>query len=362
MSAWKASARERPVQAEIPPAGGSLRDSRLPVHLCLTLRSNVCGTGLTSEETVASAASGRRVLLGGLAHTPAPFLVVGSAFSVQSSAAVATALFDEAGPLGAVWLRTAFAVVIVILLVPTVGRRGASGPFRWILALGLTLAAMNSFFYESIARVPLGVAVTVEFLGPLAVALAGSRRARDLLWVVLAGAGIALLGSPTVDVDRTGLLLAFGAAACWAASIVVSKRVVTEWPLAESLTLPLAISTLALMPVGLTSAGSALADPSVLALGVAVATLGTVVPNLLGLAALRRVRASTMGILLSLNPAVAAFAGFVFLAQGLEPAELLAVGLVVVASAGANWDFRGSAITRARSHGDRVRPPPEPPA
>jgi inner membrane transporter RhtA len=272
----------------------------------------------------------------GLAGLPAPLLVVGAACSVQSGAAVATALFQEVGPLGAVWFRTAFATLLLIGLAPRLIRRRFVGPLRWVVALGVALAAMNSLFYEAIDRVPLGVAVTVEFTGPLAVAVAGSRRPRDFLWVALGAAGIALLGSPTVDVDRVGLLLALGAGSCWAAYIVFGKRVAAGWPLAEGVALPMAIAALLTTPLGIASGASHLDSPEIVGLGLAVAVLSSILPNLLGLAALRRVRISTFGIFMSLEPAVAALAGALFLSQGLSAAEAAAVACVVVASAGAN--------------------------
>jgi inner membrane transporter RhtA len=277
---------------------------------------------------------------GALAGTPAPLLIVVSSLSVQSSAALATALFDSTGPLGAVWLRTLFAALVLFALVPRVGRRGARGEVRWIVAGGLVIAAMNVCFYESIARIPLAVAVTVEFLGPLTVALVGSRRGRDFLWIAFAGAGIALLGSPRADVDRVGLALAFGAAVFWGASIFIGKRIAHTWPLAEGVTLPLAVGAIALAPVGITAAGTTLVDPVVLGIGIAVAVLGSVVPHLLGQITIRRVRASTFGIFMSLHPAVAALAGLAFLGQALDPVEIAAVLLVVAASIGANRSDR----------------------
>ena len=274
-----------------------------------------------------------------LGRTPAPFLIVAAAFSVQSGAALATTLFDEAGALGTVFVRTAFAAVLLALLRGAGRRPWRAGPLRWPLALGVSLAGVNSLFYEAIARAPLGVAVTVEFLGPLAVAVAGSRRRVDFVWIVLAGSGVALLGSPTVDVDRVGLLLAVAAGAFWAAYIVIGKRLGATWPLQDGLTLAMIVAAVLVTPLGIASAGAKVADPRLLVLGAAVAVLASVVPYALELAALRRLKTSTFGILMSLGPAVAALAGAVFLSQTLGPLELVAVGLVVVASIGAN---RGS--------------------
>ena len=180
------------------------------------------------------------------------------------------------------------------------------------------------------------MAVTVELLGPLTVAVLGSRRALDFLWVGLAGTGIALLGSPRADVDGTGLALAAGAAFFWGVTIALGKRVAMTWPLAEGVTLPLAVGAVVLAPLGLSAGGAALLDPKVLAIGLAVALLGSVVPHLLGQVAMRRVRAATFGLLMSLHPAVAAIVGLVLLGQTLDAPEVAAVAFVVVASVGAN--------------------------
>jgi inner membrane transporter RhtA len=289
--------------------------------------------GRVESGALTGAALGGRAVLGRL---PAPALLIAAAFSVQSGAALATTLFDEIGPIGTVFLRTAFAAVVLALLLRAGGRRGRSGPWRWPILLGVSLAGVNCLFYESIERIPLGVAVTVEFLGPLAVAIAGSRRKLDFVWIALAGAGVALLGSPTVDVDGIGLVLALAAGVFWAAYIVVGKQLGQTWPLQLGLTYAIAISTALVAPFGIAAGGLELVEPHLLALGLAVAVLATVIPYVLELAALRRLTTSTFGILMSLGPAVAALAGAIFLSQHLGPVELLAVACVVVASIGAN--------------------------
>jgi inner membrane transporter RhtA len=286
-----------------------------------------------AEVELATATAGGRAAVGRL---PAPFLIISAAFSVQSGAALATTLFEELGALGTVFLRTLFAAVVLVLLSVRPLRRGGFGPFRWVLGLGVSLACVNSLFYLAIDRIPLGVAVTVEFLGPLAVAVAGSRRRVDFLWILLAGAGVALLGSPTVDVDRVGLLLALAAGVFWAAYIVIGKRLGATWRLAQGLTLAMALAAVLVAPLGLLAGGANLVDPRLFALALAVAILASVVPYVLELAALRRLRTSTFGILMSLGPAVAALCGAVFLSQALGPLELLAIVCVVAASIGAH--------------------------
>lgn len=288
----------------------------------------VSGLAQIEAGTAARAALGR---------LPAPLVLIAAAFSVQSGAALATTLFEEAGALGTVWVRTAFAAVILALLArPRRGSPWIAGPLRYAVGLGVALACVNSLFYLAIDRVPLGVAVTVEFLGPLAVAVAGSRRRLDFAWIVLAGAGVALLGSPTVDVDRIGLLIALAAGVFWAAYIVIGKRLGATWPLQRGLAVSMGLAAVLTAPLGLAAGGTALASPRLLLLGLGVAILASVVPYVLELAALRRLRTSTFGILMSLGPAVAALAGAVFLSQHLGPLELLAIAFVVAASVGAN--------------------------
>jgi inner membrane transporter RhtA len=208
------------------------------------------------------------------------------------------------------------------------------------VAAGVSVAVMNACFYQAIDRIPLGLATTVEFLGPLAVAVLGSRRALDFLWIGLAGAGIALLGSPSVELDPVGLAFAFGAAASWAAYIVLAKRMLDDWPVGSGLSLTLLVAALLLAPFGLAADGGNLLDWSVLGIGLAVAVLGSVLPFTLELAALRQLSAATFGILLSLEPAVAALAGAVVLSQVPSPVEAVAIVLVVAASAGASWGAR----------------------
>jgi inner membrane transporter RhtA len=271
---------------------------------------------------------------------PAPLLVVGAAFSVQFGAALATTAFDTAGPLGFVWIRVGLAALILVALNARALRRAGGLPVRWVVAAGASVAFMNACFYQAIDRIPLGLATTVEFLGPLAVAVLGSRRALDFLWIVLAGAGVALLGTPSVDLDPVGLAFAFGAAVAWAAYILLAKRMLEDWPVGSGLALTLAVAATLLAPSGIVAGGSALLDGRVLAIGLAVAVLGSVLPFALELAALRQLSAATFGILLSLEPAVAAFAGAVALAQVPSPVEAVAIVLVVAASAGASLGAR----------------------
>jgi inner membrane transporter RhtA len=195
---------------------------------------------------------------------------------------------------------------------------------------------MNLSFYEALDRIPLGIAVTLEFVGPLGVAIAASHRRLDLVWVVLAAAGIVLL-SPGFggSIDALGALFALIAGGFWAAYIVLSARVGQEFEGGTGLALALTIGTIPLIPVGIADGGGDLVSGSVLAAGLGVAVLSSAVPYSLELEALRRLAVGTFGVLMSLEPAVAALVGFVVLEQDLSAAELLGISLVVAASAGA---------------------------
>jgi inner membrane transporter RhtA len=263
-------------------------------------------------------------------------LVMGAIASVQIGAAIATTLFDEVGPAGTVLLRTGFAAVVLVLLWrPRL--RGRSMPaLRDALLFGLTLAGMNLSFYAALDRIPLGIAVTLEFTGPLLVAVAASRRASDLLWVGLAAGGIVLL-SPGIhgSLDVTGTLLALLAGAFWATYIVLAARVGRSFSGGQGLTIAMVVATVVLLPVGIVAGGSEFGDPGLLAAGFAVALLSSAIPYSLELEALRRLPKGTFGVLMSVEPAVAALVGLVALGQDLSASEVVAIGLVVAASAGA---------------------------
>ena len=263
-------------------------------------------------------------------------LVMGAVASVQLGAAIATTLFDELGPAGTVLLRTGFAAVALLLLWRPQLRGKSTPAIRDAVLFGLALAAMNLSFYGALDRIPLGIAVTLEFTGPFAVAVAGSRRATDLLWVALAAGGIVLL-SPGIhgSLDVTGALLALLAGVFWATYIVLAARVGQAFSGAQGLTLGMIVATVVLLPSGIVAGGGDLGDPSLLGVGLAVALLSSAIPYSLELEALRRLPKGTFGVLMSLEPAVAALVGLVALGQGLSATEVVAVGLVVAASAGA---------------------------
>jgi inner membrane transporter RhtA len=258
---------------------------------------------------------------------------------------VARHLFAFLGPTGTVFLRVAFGACILLAIARPRRPRFDARQWRAIVIFGLIVAAMNLCFYQAIARIPLGVAVTVEFIGPLGLAIAGSRKTLDFVWATMAAAGVALLSFSGGAVTTLGLVLALGAAAGWASYIVISQRVGRLVPGPDGLAFALAVGGLALLPFGVADAGNRLLNVRNLALGLVVAILSSAVPFSLEFAALRRLPRQVFGILMSLEPAMGAAAGFLFLGQRLSLRDLIAIGLVMVASAGATRTAPSPAAT-----------------
>jgi len=268
---------------------------------------------------------------------PAPFLMVAAILSFQLGAAVATGLFSQVGIPATAFLRNAVGGLLLVAVARPNLRRPAA-EIAWLGVFGAELALMNLVFYEAIQRIPLGVAVTVEFLGPLSVALLGSRRLRDVVWVLLAGAGIALFaGLPTSGgLSALGLLFALLAGAAWAAYIFTAQRVGRAWAGSQGLAAGMLASAVLLAPTGIcrTASVSASSGLTIAALGVLSAAL----PFSLEMSALRRLTARAYGVLASLEPAIATVVGVIALGQSLHPSEALATLLVVTASVGATME------------------------
>lgn len=270
------------------------------------------------------------------ADIPPTVIVVTSIISTQIGATVAVRLFPHVGPGGAVYLRLAFAAIVLAIFWRPQTLRFGHESYVWSMLFGLTLAAMNYAFYVGISRVPLGIAVALEFVGPLGVAVAGSRNTLDVLWVLLAGTGIALLAPwGGMRIDPLGMLLVLTAGCLWGAYIILSRRIGRLFADTSGLLVALITAALVLTPVGVASAGTSLLNPTFLAAGLLVAVLSSVVTYSFELSALRRMATRTFGVLMSLEPAVAAVIGFVFLGQTLGLRAVIAIACVIVASIGA---------------------------
>lgn len=264
-------------------------------------------------------------------------LVLTGCVSVQFGAALAVTLLPRAGALGVVTIRLVAAAVVLLLLCRPKVRGYTRADWGTVLVFGAAMAGMNGLFYQAVARIPLGPAVTLEVLGPLALSVFASRRAVNALWAALALGGVFLLGGAGGfgGLDPVGAAFAVAAGSMWAAYIVFSARTGRRFPQADGLALAIAVGAVLLLPFGIVESGTKLLDPTTLALGAGVAVLSSVLPYTLELLALRRMPAPTFAILMSLEPAIAATAGFLILHQALAVTDALAITLVVVASMGA---------------------------
>ena len=263
------------------------------------------------------------------------WLVLIGILSVQFGAGIAKSLFDEVPPTVIVWLRLATSAVVLTLVARPLLRRRTRHDWLVVAGLGASLGIMNWAIYQSFARIPLGIAVTIEFIGPLTLATFGSRRARDFTWVLLAAAGVALLGFEGGDLTWAGVLFALLAGAAWAAYILLSAETGRRWPGLDGLAVASVLATLLLTPPAVRIGGDDLLDGRVLLLGAAVGLLSSVIPYSCEMVALRSLRPAVFGILMSLEPAAAALAGIVVLGEFLTPVQWVAMVCVVVASVGA---------------------------
>jgi inner membrane transporter RhtA len=269
-------------------------------------------------------------------RAPAPLLVLGAVISVQFGGALAATLIPVVGVFGSVTLRLTIAAAVLLAVVRPQLRGRSTADWLVVVAFGAVLATMNVFFYGSLARIPIGVVVTVEFIGPLILATALSHRRKDLLAVAGAAVGVVLISgvtsTPWAEIDLTGLALALAAGASWAAYIVFSGRTGARFAQLDGLAIAMTVAAVLVAPVGLVASGSVMWAPDALWRGAGIAVLSSVLPYSLELIALRRLAANVFGILLSLEPAVAALAGLIVLGQHLRAAQLLGMACVVAAS------------------------------
>jgi inner membrane transporter RhtA len=263
-------------------------------------------------------------------------LVLLAAISPQVGAAFAVKVFDELGPAGAAFGRLAFAAVILVALWrPRL--RGAGGDLSIAIVFGLALGAMNLCIYEAMDRIPLGVAVTFEVTGPLALAVVLSRRPLDLVWVAFAALGILGLADYSGgSLDPLGVAFALAAGALWAGYIVLSQRTGAVFPGGSGLAIAMVAGAVLVAPFGIADAGADLLQPELFGVLIAVAIASSVLPYSLEIEALRTLPQRVFGVLMSVEPAIAALAGFIVLGQDLALRDWVAIGLVVIASAGAS--------------------------
>lgn len=281
---------------------------------------------------------------------PPVWLVMVSIISVQTGAGVAKNLFESLPPAAVVWLRLLTSAVLLVLVVRPALRAHSRGDWAVVVGYGIALALMNFFIYQAFARIPLGIAVTIEYLGPLAIAVLGSRRRVDLLWAGLAGLGVAALGLEPAALDPLGILFAVLAAAAWAGYILLSAATGQRFSGASGLAIAGVVGAVVIAPAGIAEGGAALLDWRLLLFGLAVGVLSSVVPYTLELNALRRMPPRVFGVLMSLQPAAAALVGLVLLGELLTVWQWVAVLCVIVASAGS---------TRASARRGDGRPPRE---
>jgi inner membrane transporter RhtA len=288
---------------------------------------------VAGAEIASRPASGRAAGIG---------LAVASMTAVQLGAALSEPLFDRIGAAGTVALRLVFAALILWPFARPRLRGRSRADLGAAVALGACSGGLSLAWFESIARIPLGVAVTIQFLGPLGVALVGSRRPRDVGWVVLAAGGIALLtlgDGAEEPLDAVGVAFALASGTCWAGYILLTKRVGARWAGLEGLSVSLGVAALVTLPAGIASAGGELLSLELIAIGIGLALL-ILLPYTFELSALRRLPTALFGVIMSLEPAIAALLGFLILGQELKTTGIVAIAMVSIASAGATLSSR----------------------
>ncbi|MGW8438452.1 EamA family transporter [Nocardiopsis sp. NPDC055879] len=265
---------------------------------------------------------------------PPVWLILIGIVSVQTGAGLAKNLFEALPPAAVVWLRLLTSAVVLVVLARPVLRARSRTDWMVVIGYGVALAGMNFLIYQAFARIPLGIAVTIEYLGPLSIAILGSRRRVDLLWAGLAGLGVAALGVEFGSLDPLGVLFAVLAAVAWAGYILLGAATGQRFSGASGLAIGSVVGVIVLAPAGIAEGGAALLDWRLLLFGLAVGVLSSVVPYTLELNALRRIPPRVFGVLMSLQPAAAALVGLVLLGELLSVWQWLAVVCVIVASAG----------------------------
>ncbi|EJL02180.1 integral membrane protein, DUF6 family [Pseudomonas fluorescens Q2-87] len=275
---------------------------------------------------------------------PVALLLIAMA-SIQSGASLAKSMFAEVGAQGTTTLRLIFASIIMLVLLRPWRAKLTAQSLRTVIVYGMALGGMNFLFYMSLRTVPLGIAVALEFTGPLAVAIYASRRAIDFLWIALAVIGLLLLiptGTAGTGIDLAGAGYALGAGACWALYILFGQKAGADNGV-QTAALGVMIAALFVAPIGIIHAGAALLTPSLIPVAIGVALLSTALPYTLEMISLTRMPARTFGTLMSVEPAIGALSGLVFLHEYLSLAQWLAIGCIILASVGATLTMANTA-------------------
>jgi len=266
---------------------------------------------------------------------PPSSLVLLTSFAAQAGTATSKQLFEVLSPIGAAFICKAIAAVLMLVIWRPRLQNCGWGDYVLVAGLGLAIAGLSLAFYGAIARIPLGIASALDFVGPLSVAVLGSRRLLDLVWAILAAAGVLLLTPISgASLDPLGVIFGLLSASSWAGFILLSAPVGRAFPGGSGLSLAMAIATLLMLPLGIHAGGSALLEPSILLLSLGIALLGVVLPYSLEFKALSRLPPRVYGVLISIEPAIAALVGLLFLGEQLEFRSLVAIAMVTTAAIG----------------------------
>jgi len=279
---------------------------------------------------------------------PVGLLLIAMA-SIQSGASLAKTLFPVIGAQGTTTLRLTFASVMLLLILRPWRAKLTARSLRTVIAYGIALGGMNFLFYMSLRTVPLGIAVALEFTGPLTVALVSSRRIIDFVWIALAAAGLLLLiptGAAAANIDLAGTGYALGAGVCWAAYILFGQKAGADNGV-QTAALGVLIAALFVAPIGIVYAGTALLDPTLILTALGVAALTTALPYSLEMMALTRLPTRTFGTLMSIEPAFGALSGLLFLHENLTLTQWLAIAAIILASAGTTLTMRPKSPKRS---------------
>ncbi|MEO0645824.1 MAG: DMT family transporter [Cyanobacteria bacterium J06650_10] len=267
--------------------------------------------------------------------SPFGFLLI-AMLSIQFGSALAKSLFDDLGPWGVVALRVSFSAAILFAIWRPKLHSQVKSHFKLIVAYGVIMACMNATFYAAIDRIPLGIAISLEFTGPLGLAALKSQRWRDLFWSALAAVGILLLTPLSgASIDPNGIALALLAGFFWALYILLAAQIGPALPGVEGLSWGLLVGTIILLPIGIATAGNALLNPKLMIISAGVAVLSTALPYACEIAALRSIPVKVFGVMLSIEPMMGALSGFLILGETLSSRSLTACLLVSIAAAGA---------------------------